>query len=83
MCEHQPLPMMEGLPMQLMIDPEATPVAHHKPLPVPLHWWEGMKAGLDQHVCLGVIEPVPMSSQLFRQQRVPLLQPLKPQSTTT
>ena len=35
MCEHQPLPMTEGPPMRLMIDPEATPVAHHKPLPVP------------------------------------------------
>ena len=43
MCEQQPVPMMEGPPMQLMIDPEATPVAHHKVLPVPLHWWEEIK----------------------------------------
>ena len=60
MCEHQPLPMMEGPPMHLMIDPEATPVAHHKPLPVPLHWRDDIKAGLDQDVRLGVIEPVPI-----------------------
>ena len=26
-CEHQPLPMMEGPPMRLMIDPNATPTA--------------------------------------------------------
>ena len=60
MCQHQPLPMMDSPPMRLMVDPEATPVAHHKPLPVPLHWREEIKAGLDQDVCLGVIEPVPI-----------------------
>ena len=43
-----------------MTDPEATPVAHHKPLPVDLHWRKEIKAGLDQDVCLGVIEPVPI-----------------------
>ena len=37
-CEHQPLPLMDSVPMRLMIDPEAEPVAHHTPVPVPLHW---------------------------------------------
>ncbi|CAH3041519.1 unnamed protein product [Pocillopora meandrina] len=58
-CEHQPLPLMESIPMRLMVDPQAKPVAHHNPIPVPLHWQEEVKAGLDQDVSLGVLEPVP------------------------
>ena len=57
-CVHQPLPMMAGPPMRLMIDPDAKPVTHHTPLPVALHWQDAVKAGLDQDVKLGVIEPV-------------------------
>lgn len=57
-CEHQPLPLMEGPPLQLMMNPHAKPVAHHTLVPVPLHWQEDVKAGLDQDVCLGVLEPV-------------------------
>jgi hypothetical protein len=34
-CQHQPLPHMSGPPMRLMVDPDATPVAHHTPVPVP------------------------------------------------
>jgi len=41
-----------------MIKPEATPKAHHTPIPVPLHWQDKIKAGLDEDVRLGVIEPV-------------------------
>ena len=59
-CEHRPLPLMEGVPMRLMVDPNAEPVAHHTPIPVPLHWQEEVKAGLDQDVALGVLEPVPV-----------------------
>ncbi|CAG2222071.1 unnamed protein product [Mytilus edulis] len=59
-CEHQPLPLMEGPPLKLMIDPKATPVACHTPVPVPLHWQDDVKASLDQDVRLGVIEPVPV-----------------------
>ncbi|VDI79213.1 Hypothetical predicted protein [Mytilus galloprovincialis] len=57
-CDHQPLPLMDGPPMRLMVDPEAEPVAHHTPVPVPIHWKEEVKAGLDQDVRLGVLEPV-------------------------
>ena len=46
--------------MRLMVDPDAEPVAHHTPVPVPLHWQDQVKAGLDQDVALGVIEPVPV-----------------------
>ena len=59
-CEHQTLPLMDGPPMRLMIDPYATPTAHHSPIPVPLHWQDEVKAGLDRDVKLGVIEPVPI-----------------------
>ena len=59
-CEHQPLPMMEGPPLQLMVDSSATPVAIHTPVPVPIHWRDDIKAGLDRDVRLGVIEPVPV-----------------------
>ena len=59
-CEHQTLPMMEGPPMKLMVDPTADPVAHHTPVPVPLHWQEDVKRDLDNDVNLGVIEPVPI-----------------------
>ena len=46
--------------MCLMIDPSATPTAQHSPIPVPLHWQEEVKAGLDRDVRLGVIEQVPV-----------------------
>ena len=61
-CEHQPLPLMGGPPLRLMIDPEATPTAHHSPIPVPLHWQEEVKAGLDRDVRLGVLEQVPIGN---------------------
>ena len=59
-CKHQPLPLMEGPPLQLMVDPEAEPVAYHTPIPVPVHWQQEVKEGLDQDVRLGVLEPVPV-----------------------
>ena len=61
-CEHQPLPMMTGPPLRLNINQEATPVAHHNPIPVPLHWLDKVKDGLDRDVRLGVIEPVPIGT---------------------
>ena len=59
-CEHQTLPMMQGPALHLMIDPQATPKAHHTPIPVPIDWREEVKAGLDRDVRLGVLEPVPI-----------------------
>ena len=59
-CQHQTQPMMEGPPLKLMVDPGTVPVAHHTPVPVPLHWQDEIKAGLDQDVKLGVIELVPI-----------------------
>ena len=59
-CEHQPLPMMVGPPMELMIDDNAKPVTYHTPLPIPIHWHEEVKKSIDRDVRLGVIEPVPV-----------------------
>ena len=59
-CEHQPLPMMQGPPMRLMIDTDADPVAVHTPIPVPIHWRDAVKAGIDQDIKLGVLEAVPI-----------------------
>ena len=49
-CEHQPLPHMEGPPLALMIDPNAVPIAAHTPVPVPLHWQATVKADIDRDV---------------------------------
>ena len=51
---------MAGPPLRLMINADAKPVAHHSPIPVPLHWQDAVKASLMQDVKLGVIEPVPV-----------------------
>ncbi len=59
-CEHQPLPAMDGPPLQLMVDPDASPVAVHTPVPIPIHWRDEVKQGLDHDVALGMIEPVPV-----------------------
>ena len=49
---------MKSIPMRLMVDPSAEPVTHHTPILVPLHWQEDVKAGLNQDISLGVLEPV-------------------------
>ncbi|KAL8583505.1 hypothetical protein ACOMHN_056315 [Nucella lapillus] len=59
-CDKQLLPLMEGPPLHMMVDPDAEPVAFHTPIPVPLHWQDEVKAALDQDVRLGVLEEVPI-----------------------
>ena len=61
-CEHQLLSMMQWPPLRLMVDHDAAPMAHHTPVPVPVHWQEEVKAGLDRDVRLGVIEPIPVGN---------------------
>ena len=57
-CEHQKLPMMKGPPLKLHINPDAKPVAVHKPATVPVHWQEKVKADLERDCRLGVLEKV-------------------------
>lgn len=61
-CEHQLLPFMTGPLMRLMVDANAIPVASHSPIPIPVHWQDEVKAGLDQDVRLGVLEVVPIGT---------------------
>lgn len=64
MCKQQTLPMMDCPPLKLMVNPDAEPVAHHTPVPVPIHWRDDVKKGLDHDVKLGVIELVPFGEPI-------------------
>ena len=57
-CEHQPLPLMNCEPLQLHVDPEATPLAVHKPALVPIHWQDKVLEDLERDVRIGVLEKV-------------------------
>lgn len=59
-CTHQPLQMMKTTMMRLMIDDDVQPRVHHKPIPVPLHWQEKVKAAIDADCRMGVLEQVPI-----------------------
>ena len=55
--------MKDPKPLHLMINPNATWVAHRASVPVPVHWQKEVTTGLDQDLQLGVIEPVPIGNQ--------------------
>ena len=64
--------------MRLMIDSNATPTAHHSPIPVPLHWQDDIKAGLNRDVRLGVLELVSIGETItwcHRMVRLGVLEP--------
>ena len=69
-CEHQPLPHMTGSPLQLHVDPKASPVACHKVVPIPLHWRQKVKADLERDVRIGVLEKVPDNTPVTWQSRM-------------
>ena len=48
--------------MRLMVDPSAKPVAHHKPIPVPIYWQKDVKCDLDRDTRLRVVAPVPIGT---------------------
>ena len=62
-CSHQPLPMMDCVPLRLHIDPEAEPVAAYNARPVPIHLRDKVKAQLDEDVRLGIMERVPVGTE--------------------
>ena len=43
--------------MRLMINSDVTPTAYHSPIPVPLHWHDAVKAGLEKDVRLVILKP--------------------------
>ncbi len=49
-CEHQQLHMMTGEPLHLYVDPDARPLAVHKPALVPIHWQEQVFRDLERDV---------------------------------
>ena len=58
-CQHQPLPMMHGPPMELFVKKDIRPHQVYKPAAVSVHWEAKVKADLDRDVALGVLEVVP------------------------
>jgi hypothetical protein len=70
-CERQKLPLMSGSPpLKLNVDPTVKPVACHVPAPVPLHWQEAVRAGIERDVRLGVLERVPLNTPVRWQSRM-------------
>lgn len=61
-CEHQVLPSMQGEAMNIVMNKSARPVANHIPTPVPIHWQEEVKRGLERDVEIGVLEKVPVNT---------------------
>ena len=53
--------MNDSPPLRPHFDPNAKPSAIYTPSPVPRHWAEDVKAGLDRDVRLGVLERVPVN----------------------
>ena len=58
-CPHRALPSMEGPPIEIHVDPAATPKACHTPANIPLHWQQRVYDDLLRDEALGVIERVP------------------------
>ncbi len=58
-CPHRPLLQMDGPPIEIHVDKNATPRAYHKALPIPLHWQQRVYDDLLRDEALGVIERVP------------------------
>ena len=63
-CECLSLPLSEGEPYKLHVDPEARPTAVHKPNPAHLHCQHEVKASIDRDVKLGILEVVPVGEQV-------------------
>ena len=61
-CKHQLLKKMSGAPMKIYFKEGGKPYAIHTPIPIPVHWKEKIKEGIDQDVKLGIIEEVPQGT---------------------
>ena len=58
-CPHQHMPCMEGPPLEIHMDPNATPRTCHTAANIPLHWQKQVHEDLIRDEALGVIERVP------------------------
>ena len=58
-CPHRALPCIEGPPIEIHVDPAATPKACHTPTNIPLHWQQWVYDDLLRDGALGVMERVP------------------------
>ena len=57
-CPHREIPLMrDDPPMEVYIDPNATPKAVHTPASIPIHWRDQVKEELDRD-CKLVLPPV-------------------------
>ena len=57
-CPHRALPCIEGPPIEIHVDPAATPKACHTPTNIPLHWQQWVYDDLLRDGALGVMERV-------------------------
>ena len=62
-CPHQVLLVMSGPPLEIHLDPNASPRYTSTLSTVPIHWQEKVKADINCDVRMGVIEPVTQPSQ--------------------
>ena len=58
-CPHQPLQEMNGPPIEIHMDPDATPRVCHTPSRIPLHWQDQVEQDIKRDVALGILEKVP------------------------
>ena len=57
-----PFPIMDAPPAHIHLKANAIPHARHTPIPIPHHWREAVKKGLDEDVEREVICPVPIGA---------------------
>ena len=68
-----PMAKMSGPPMKIHVNPNAMPVAIHKPISIPHHWRAQVKADLKRDMKLGILEKVPMGVPTTWQSRMVLV----------
>ena len=58
-CDHQPIKMLSGEPLDIHFRDDARPVARHSPVPTPVHLKAESKSLLDRDETIKVCEKVP------------------------
>ena len=85
-CPHRALPSMEGPPIEIHVDPAATPKACHTPANIPLHWQQRvydspdpntqprdlqLPVSADENTSTPITPPHPPPDPVARPRRVP------------